>query len=367
MTCRSGDPPITRNARRRQLPDRLRVGVTRDTRDSYLRPTEGSILDVSFEEVRGLFPRRADHSQFSPGQRRLQQVLDDVRAGGQQRPARAGLSTGRWPGRPRTRRCSSATYAGGFRSMRGFEFRGVGPAESMASRSAATSWCSTAWSTRSRCWPTTTSTSSPSCDTGTVETRMEIKDYRVVGRLRRSLRGADARPGADRPGLRLPDRQGPRTTTNRSSASGWASSTELRADQDWHEIELVRTDSVKRPAVVKVERAVRRIDDAGPKLAVVADLIELPDLIAVDSRRRVEQIRLAPHRPVGLQFLGGRQQLRRWRLPHSRPLSAFAGAPLPAEPACPRRPAWGTQCPARKGEVQRRRSRERSQTWRCSF
>src|SRR5205807_3300623 len=33
----------------------LRAGVTRDSRDSYLRPTAGSLVDVSFEEVLGDF------------------------------------------------------------------------------------------------------------------------------------------------------------------------------------------------------------------------------------------------------------------------------------------------------------------------
>ena len=53
------------------------------------------------------------------------------------------------------------------------------PATSTASRSAATSWCSTAWSIRCRSWPTTPSTPWPSSTAARWRANVEIKDYRV--------------------------------------------------------------------------------------------------------------------------------------------------------------------------------------------
>src|SRR5207302_5061750 len=49
------DPPDYQNAEGNNFLVGLRAGVTRDTRDSYLRPTEGSILDMSYEQVTGSF------------------------------------------------------------------------------------------------------------------------------------------------------------------------------------------------------------------------------------------------------------------------------------------------------------------------
>jgi outer membrane protein assembly complex protein YaeT len=97
----------------------LRAGVTRDSRDSYLRPTEGSILDIGFEQVFGdytypLFTidfnkywtlyQRPDNSG-----RHVLAMHNQMSIAGSQTPV------------------YDRYYAGGFRSMRGFEFRGVGP------------------------------------------------------------------------------------------------------------------------------------------------------------------------------------------------------------------------------------------------
>src|SRR5262249_12426492 len=44
-----------------------RIGFTRDSRDSYLRPTKGSILDIAFEEATGdfTFPLASvDYNQY---------------------------------------------------------------------------------------------------------------------------------------------------------------------------------------------------------------------------------------------------------------------------------------------------------------
>jgi outer membrane protein assembly complex protein YaeT len=99
----------------------FRAGVTRDTRDSYLRPTEGSKVTFTFEEVTGdfTFPvgtveankyftvwQRADGSG-----RHVLALRSLVAVAGTHAPV------------------FERFYAGGFHSIRGFQFRGVGPTE----------------------------------------------------------------------------------------------------------------------------------------------------------------------------------------------------------------------------------------------
>jgi RNA polymerase sigma factor (sigma-70 family) len=65
-------------------------------------------------------------------------------------------------------------YAGGFRTLRGFEFRDVGPKEdSSPPVRTDTPVCQQALRATDRCWLV------PFLDTGTVEPRLETKDYRV--------------------------------------------------------------------------------------------------------------------------------------------------------------------------------------------
>ncbi len=96
-----------------------RVGLTRDDRDSYLRPTEGSLLDISFEECFGTytFPLvNIDYSRY---------FTTFQRADGSGRQVLAAHSQISWAGSNTP--VYERYYGGGFRSMRGFEFRGVGP------------------------------------------------------------------------------------------------------------------------------------------------------------------------------------------------------------------------------------------------
>lgn len=97
----------------------LRAGVTRDTRDSYLRPTEGSLLELSFEQVLGdyTFP------VFSVEGNKYWTTYQ--RPDGSGRHVLAFRSQFGWAGEDAP--VFERFYAGGFRSMRGFEFRGVGP------------------------------------------------------------------------------------------------------------------------------------------------------------------------------------------------------------------------------------------------
>jgi outer membrane protein assembly complex protein YaeT len=96
-----------------------RIGVRRDSRDSYLRPTEGSLVEASYEQVFGSFTFPILDLEASKYWTTFQ------RPDGSGRQVVALRSQIAWEG-------SNAPiferfYAGGFRSMRGFEFRGVGP------------------------------------------------------------------------------------------------------------------------------------------------------------------------------------------------------------------------------------------------
>jgi outer membrane protein insertion porin family len=97
----------------------FRLGATYDDRDSVLRATEGGILDLSAEEVTGdhTFPLlNVDYNKYFTVIQRPdgtgRQVLALHSAVGY-----AGANTPVY----------ERFYAGGFRSIRGFEFRGVGP------------------------------------------------------------------------------------------------------------------------------------------------------------------------------------------------------------------------------------------------
>jgi outer membrane protein assembly complex protein YaeT len=96
-----------------------RIGVRRDDRDSYLRPTEGSLVEASYEQVLGDYTFPIFNVEASKYWTLFQ------RPDGSGRHVLAFRSQFAWEG-------SNAPiferfYAGGFRSIRGFEFRGVGP------------------------------------------------------------------------------------------------------------------------------------------------------------------------------------------------------------------------------------------------
>jgi outer membrane protein assembly complex protein YaeT len=129
------DPPDYQNAIGNNFLVGLRVGATRDTRDSYIRPTEGSLLDISFEGVVGDLPQEAPY--VVPTAAKTWQSFPSVnvefsqfwtlyqRADGSGRHVLAYHGQAAWvgPDAPVFERF----FAGGFRSMRGFEFRGISP------------------------------------------------------------------------------------------------------------------------------------------------------------------------------------------------------------------------------------------------
>jgi outer membrane protein insertion porin family len=96
-----------------------RVGATRDTRDNYLHPTEGNILDISYEECTGTFTFPLVNVDFN------QYWTAWQRADGSGRHVVQLHSQFGWAGSNTP--VFERFFAGGFRTLRGFQFRGVGP------------------------------------------------------------------------------------------------------------------------------------------------------------------------------------------------------------------------------------------------
>jgi len=99
----------------------LKASAQRDTRDSFLRPTEGSMVEVSAEYVLGdyNFPILSleANKYFTMYQR----------PDGSGRWVLALRSQFSWAGEEAP--VFERFFAGGYRSLRGFEFRGVGPSD----------------------------------------------------------------------------------------------------------------------------------------------------------------------------------------------------------------------------------------------
>lgn len=112
-------PPEITNDQGRHFLLGLRTGLTRDTRDSFLMPSSGSLLDVGFEQVLGDYTFPIGTAEFTKFW-----TVHQARDGGWKGilAARTQLTVmgGNAP-------VFERIFAGGFRSLRGFEFRGVGP------------------------------------------------------------------------------------------------------------------------------------------------------------------------------------------------------------------------------------------------
>ena len=101
----------------------LRGGVTRDTRDSYIFPTRGNVFDVGFEQVLGDFTFPIGTAEFT--QFFSSKYLQREDGSGKHVVALRSQMAIAGANAPVFERF----YAGGFRSLRGFTFRGVGPSE----------------------------------------------------------------------------------------------------------------------------------------------------------------------------------------------------------------------------------------------
>jgi outer membrane protein assembly complex protein YaeT len=97
----------------------FRLGATRDTRDSILRPTQGSLLDIGFEYCIGDF----DFPLFNIDYSQYWTVYQ--RADGSGRHTLTFHNQFGWAGSNTP--VYERFFMGGFRSLRGFQFRGVGP------------------------------------------------------------------------------------------------------------------------------------------------------------------------------------------------------------------------------------------------
>jgi outer membrane protein assembly complex protein YaeT len=180
------DPPDYQNAEGNNFLLALHTGVTRDTRDSFLRPTEGSILDLSFEEVTGELPQEGPITV--PGSPKTWQAYPSVnvdfnkywtlyqRADGSGRHVLAYHGQMSWSGSDTP--VFERYFMGGFRSLRGFAFRGISP-EVNGIKVGGDFMVLNSLEYQIPVRANDHLYFVAFVDSGTVEPRMEIKDYRV--------------------------------------------------------------------------------------------------------------------------------------------------------------------------------------------
>lgn len=151
----------------------LRAGVTRDTRDSFIYPTRGSVFDAGFEQVLGdyTFPiGTAEFTQFFSSKYLAREDGSGRHVlGFRSQVAVAGTNA------PVFERF----YGGGIRSFRGFSFRGMGPFENGLAVGGTFSFLNTI-EYQIPILPNDKMFAVAFVDHGTVERRFEIKDYRVT-------------------------------------------------------------------------------------------------------------------------------------------------------------------------------------------
>ena len=152
----------------------LRSAITRDSRDSYLRPTEGSLVEASVEQFGGT----SCFTQAVVEANKFFTIYERPDGSGRQVLALRsilGWSSGETPVYERF-------YAGGYRSLRGFAFRGVGVYEEkgLYNTGGDFEFLKQCGISGFPSWPTISFTRWPSCDSGTIETNPSIKDYRQV-------------------------------------------------------------------------------------------------------------------------------------------------------------------------------------------
>jgi outer membrane protein assembly factor BamA len=149
----------------------LRAGVTRDSRDSYLRPTEGSHVEFSFEQVLGEFTFPVVNVE---GTKYFTVFQRPDGSGRQVLAARSQLAYA-GANAPVYERF----YAGGFASIRGFEFRGVSP-DVNGFKIGGDFMFLNSLEYQIPLLANDMLYTVAFVDSGTVEPRMELKDYRVT-------------------------------------------------------------------------------------------------------------------------------------------------------------------------------------------
>jgi outer membrane protein assembly factor BamA len=111
-------PDIAGNAGRSLLLG-FRGGVSRDSRDSFLRPTTGSVFEAAFEQVLGTYT-------YPLGSVELTKYWNTwSRRDGSGKHVLSAKTAAYFAGDNTP--VYERYYGGGFRSLRGFSFRGVGP------------------------------------------------------------------------------------------------------------------------------------------------------------------------------------------------------------------------------------------------
>ncbi|QJW96252.1 outer membrane protein assembly factor BamA [Frigoriglobus tundricola] len=152
----------------------FRAGLKRDTRDSYIYPTKGNVFDIGFEEVTGdyTFPvGTAEFTQFFSNKALAREDGSGKHVLGIR--TQVGFAGANAP-------IYERFYAGGIRSFRGFAFRGVGPFTpgSDYALGGTFSFLNTI-EYQIPVLPSDKMFWVAFVDHGTVESKVEIKDYRV--------------------------------------------------------------------------------------------------------------------------------------------------------------------------------------------
>jgi outer membrane protein assembly factor BamA len=147
------------------------VGLTYDTRDSVLRPTEGTLVSASYEQVFG------DHTYPLLNLEANQFFTVYQRADGSGRHVVALRSQVSWAGDNTP--VYDRYFAGGFRSLRGFAFRGVSPESPNGYRIGGDFMFLNSVEYQIPVLANDSFYFVSFVDSGTVEPRTEIRDYRV--------------------------------------------------------------------------------------------------------------------------------------------------------------------------------------------
>lgn len=149
----------------------LRGGLNRDSRDSYLLPTKGSVLDIGYEQVFGSYTFPIGTAEFS----KYMTIWERKDGSGKQVVASRSQLAVAGSNAPVFERF----FAGGFRSLRGFTFRGVGPYENELNVGGTFAFLNSLEYqfpvlANDKLWLVAF------VDHGTVERNVEIKNYRVA-------------------------------------------------------------------------------------------------------------------------------------------------------------------------------------------
>jgi outer membrane protein assembly complex protein YaeT len=148
----------------------LRLGVNRDSRDSFLLPSRGSVLDVGVEQILGSNQFVIGTTEFT----HYATLFERKDRSGKQVLANRTQLTAMGANAPVYERA----FAGGFRSLRGFNFRGVSPVENGLHVGGTFAWLNTheyqiPLMANDKLWAVAF------CDHGTVDDKFRLDNYRV--------------------------------------------------------------------------------------------------------------------------------------------------------------------------------------------